>query len=108
MIIGYMPYEVPNRHSGDKAQSTYDSAFLRSKIRSPRQLQKAFFTPFSLNGGRSCHTDLLQLDSAVLWVKKSCNDGLVQLNSPYDTGRIRYPARMIVSGHETKCRNHDA
>ncbi len=107
MNTGCTLYEVPNRHSVYKEKSTYDSAFLHCKIWCPRQLQKAFFAPFSLNGGRSCHTDLLQLDSAVLWVKKSCNDGLVQLNSPYDTGRIRYPARTIVSGHETWCRSHD-
>ena len=106
MNIGYTHYEVPNRHSVYKEKSTYDSAFLCCKIRCPRQLQKAFFTPFSLNGGRSCHTDLLQLNSAVLWVKKPCNDGLVQLYSPYDTRRIRYPAKTIVSGHETWCRSH--
>ncbi len=102
-----MHYEVPNRHSVYKEKNTYDYAFLHCKIRCPRQLQKAFFAPFSLNGGRSCHTDFLQLDSAVLWVKNPCNDGLVQLYSPYDTGRIRYPAKTVVSAHETWCRSHD-
>lgn len=105
--IGCTLYEVPNRHSMYKEKSTYDSAFLRSKIWCPRQLQKTFFAPFSFNGGRSCHTDLLQLDTAVLWVKKPCNNGLVQLYSPYDTGRIRYPAKVVVSGHEIVCKSHD-
>ncbi len=101
-----MHYEVPNRHSTYKEKNTYDSAFLRCKIWCPRQLQEAFFAPFSLNGGRPRHTDLLQLDSAMLWVENPRNDGLVQLNSPYDTGRIRYPAKAVVSGHENGCKKH--
>ena len=88
-------------------KNTYDYAFLHRKIWCPRQLQKTFFAPFSLNSDRSCHTDLLQLDSTVLWVKKPCNDGFVQLYSPYDTGRIRYPAKPVVLGHETWCRSYD-